>query len=135
MKEIRWREAFSVGVRELDDQHRELIELLAELARLQREGEGQAHISAALTRLVDYIAEHFAAEESYMVRFSCADLRAHREEHRAFIRKILDFRKDYLEGRETLGEELIAFLMQWLEGHILGTDQGYRECFRENGLG
>lgn len=134
MDRIEWRDEFSVGVEEIDAQHRELIGLLNELADAKGAGGASELVSDILSRLVDYVAYHFGNEENHMVRFDYKDLVPHRQEHRAFIRKIQDLRRGYLEDRETLTDDLSAFLMQWLETHILGTDQKYRQCFREHGL-
>ena len=134
MERIDWRNEFSVGVEEIDAQHKKLIGLINDLAEARDAGKAPDRISDILSRLVNYVANHFGTEEGYMVRFNYAELGPHRQEHRTFIRKIQEFRKGYLEDRETLSEELIAFLTRWLENHILGTDQRYRQCFRENGL-
>ncbi len=134
MKRIEWRDEFSVGVEEIDAQHRQLIGLINELADAKGADGASDLVSDILSRLVDYVAYHFGNEEKYMVRFDYEDLVPHRQEHRAFIRKVQDLRRGYLEDRETLSDDLSAFLMEWLETHILGTDRKYRQCFHEHGL-
>ena len=61
-----WSEKYSVGIREIDDQHKKLIGLVARLQDAMREGKGKAVLDKVLAELIQYTRTHFAAEERIM---------------------------------------------------------------------
>jgi hemerythrin-like metal-binding protein len=84
--------------------------------------------------MVEYIDYHFGTEETYMSRFRYEDLEPHRNEHRIFIRKVFDFRKQFSMDSQLLSKEMLTFLTDWLCHHIRETDKKYTPCFIKNGL-
>jgi hemerythrin-like metal-binding protein len=134
MNKIEWSENFSVGVAEIDNQHRQLIGLINDLVEAKNQNKSMDELSTMISKMADYLDYHFGTEEKYMLRFQYAGLESHRNEHRTFIRKVFEFRKQYSLDSQSLTQDLLAFLMGWLRHHILETDMSYSQCFRENGL-
>ena len=99
-----------------------------------RYGKDSEIVSDIISRMVDYIDYHFGSEETYMTRFHFPGLVSHRNEHRVFIRKAFELRKQHVQDKEDLSLDVLAFLMDWLRKHITETDAAYRHCFLENGL-
>jgi hemerythrin-like metal-binding protein len=67
MEPVQWSEKFSVGVRELDQQHQQLIKMLNRLISIQ--GTTNTHsetVSDTLMAMTRYAQVHFKAEESLM---------------------------------------------------------------------
>lgn len=94
MDKYLWKTIYNVGVSELDDQHREIINILNELAYLLQEGRG--NLNNSLDKLVEYTNFHFQAEESYCTKcnypFIDNDLKEHRE-----LRERIFYLKDRFE--------------------------------------
>jgi len=134
MNKIEWSENFSVRVSEIDKQHQQLITILNDLIEARNHEKNIDEISATISKMVEYIDYHFGTEEKYMLRFHYAGLQPHRNEHRSFIQKVLDFRKQLSLGNPTILTDMLSFLMDWLRVHICETDKKYSQCFRENGL-
>jgi hemerythrin-like metal-binding protein len=70
MEPVQWSERFSVGVRELDEQHQQLIKLLNRLIATQ--GTINTHsetISDVLMAIPRYAQVHFKAEERLMEEY------------------------------------------------------------------
>ena len=63
MQPLEWREESSVGIPELDAQHRHLIELLGELVRCAHSGESGGFIPTALQEVNRYAEQHLQREE------------------------------------------------------------------------
>jgi len=52
-------------------------------------------------------------------------LAAHKAEHAELTAKVLAFKKDFDAGRASVSVQLMMFLLQWLQSHILNSDQAY----------
>ncbi len=134
MKTITWSNALSVGVAEIDRQHQNLLSIFNDLVQAAENESSRSVVSEHISKLIAYIDYHFGTEETYMTRFRYPDLHSHRQEHRMFIRKVLSFRRDHAAGKDSLTEDILAFLSDWLRVHIPEVDMAYSRCFRENGL-
>jgi hemerythrin len=131
---IQWDDSFSVNVREIDQQHQKLVGMLNEFEERLRQNPQQA-FQALLDSLVEYTQYHFATEEKYFKKFSYPDARAHIEEHRKFVEKVLGVRSNFIKrGELILFFEITNFLKDWLTTHIKGSDKAYAKCFNDNGL-
>ena len=63
---IEWTDELSVGIQEIDDQHRLLVSILNKLHTAMYEHQGKEVAEKILNELVDYTKIHFAVEESLM---------------------------------------------------------------------
>lgn len=125
MEPIQWSDAYSVGVPELDEQHKGLIALIN---RLSEEGHRSRLIAETLDALDRYAREHFGAEEALLRRLDDQHLEEHQRQHRAF-EEWLDASKQVYRFSATLdpfADTINAFLRNWLINHILKTDMAYK---------
>lgn len=125
MSLIEWSPRLSLGIDEIDHQHRKLIELINDLDRAMEQGQGKAVIGRTLDGLVAYTQFHFSAEEKLMDRCSYPGSERHKGEHVAFVRKLIDFKTGYAAGQLGLSIAVMSFLSTWLTEHIQGTDRQY----------
>lgn len=131
---IEWDQKYSVGIHDLDEQHKQLIDIINTLHDARGVDNALESLSTILHSLVGFAARHFTAEEDYMVRFGYADYEQHRRLHDAFVQKVSDFHEDLNDSVPTLSEDVMFFLRDWLINHILGVDMKYSEFFKEQGL-
>jgi len=120
-----WNEKYSVGIRELDAQHKQLITLLNELYEAMQNGAAESKLAKIINELVNYTRTHFATEEKYMEKYNYIGLSSQKSEHSRFIEKINAFKQDYDAGKVALSLSLASFLKDWLSSHILGSDKQY----------
>ena len=73
MEKIIWDEGFSVGVPEMDRQHRQIIYLINSLIEKQYIAVDSEIISDTLARMLEYANEHFRREEQYMLESGYPD--------------------------------------------------------------
>ena len=131
---MEWDDSYSVGVSSLDNQHKELIQIIDEFAGAFFDGESQRVIAPILSRLIAYTKTHFETEENLMISYGYEGFVEQREEHRALTRRILEFQRRYESGDRDVAHELLDFLGKWMMEHILVVDMKYKEFFREQGV-
>ena len=123
--DITWTPEMSVGVPELDADHRILVDLINKLADAQDVNDAGV-IESVLDRLAIYIDEHFQREEAYMESAGYPQLPEHRQKHRALTAQVEQIRLDFFLGnRDSIGEYTLVFLKEWLRQHILVEDMQY----------
>ncbi|NFU41601.1 bacteriohemerythrin, partial [Clostridium sporogenes] len=77
---------------------------------------------------------HFSYEEDVMRKYEYNDLENHKIEHEAFIKKISSINEEEIdEKQKNFLMDLLAFIVNWIENHILKSDLKYKEYL--NGLG
>ncbi len=131
---FQWEDSYSVKIKEIDDQHKVLVGMIAKLHEALSQGKGKDMMGVIVNELVDYSINHFSLEEKYMQTYGYPNYTSHKKEHYDFINKIDVFRSDFQAGKIMLSLEVMNFLKDWLTKHIMGVDQQYSMFFREKGL-
>jgi len=127
-----WKDEYSVQIRSIDAQHRNLFATAAELYSAMSAGQGKTACTRILDRLVQYTSVHFAHEERLMRQYNYPELAAHKAEHDALTKQVLQFQADFQGRRATLTVQLLQFLKDWPEKHIKGTDKRYVPCLSKS---
>jgi hemerythrin len=128
-----WDDKFSVSVKEIDTQHKNLIKMVNDFYNCVKSDDKKA-LSSLLNSLIKYTVHHFATEEKYMKQFNYPGTAAHIKEHQAFAEKATDVKKRFDSGELVLSVEVTNFVKNWIIQHVLGTDKKYSQCFIDNGL-
>ncbi len=131
---MKWIDDYSVCVEEIDNQHKSLINTINELFEAMKLGRANDVLAEIIDNLIKYAAIHFDTEERYFDQFNYEFSADHKEEHRKFEEEVVKFKAGFEAGNIILSMELFKFLKNWLINHMIGEDQKYKQCFRENGL-
>jgi hemerythrin len=131
---VNWSEQYSVGVMEIDNQHKGLVKLINKLFDAMADGQANKVLHEIIEELVKYTHVHFATEEQYFASFNYAESEAHIAEHNKFVMEVSRFKAQFEAGNIVLSFEVFKFLKSWLINHIQGSDKKYSECFIANGL-
>lgn len=125
---LEWMDSWSVGVQQLDQEHRQLIDLINELRVTHEVGlkgsERQIKIHEVVSELIWYAENHFRFEESLMAAAGYPDLAAHRKSHLLFRVQLSNLAMSF-HGEEGDLLDLYGFLAGWIRFHVLETDQLY----------
>lgn len=134
MEPIQWSDNFSVGVRQFDEQHKQLIRMLNRIAADPDAGTRSETISDLLNSMTNYAQVHFEAEEVLMIQYGYPQLKEHADQHNTFRRKTVELCMDTMNRVEAVPESILQYLRDWLIGHILQSDMAYKPFFREHGV-
>ncbi len=131
---VEWKdEKYSVGVEEMDEQHRNMVEIINKMHSAMKEGKGNEKIEEILEEMEDYTEYHFEAEEKLMENndYSERKLKKQKEQHEKFVEKIEEYREKIEGGTLTLSMDIMNFLKDWLSNHIAEVDMKYKEFFED----
>lgn len=123
MELFKWSEKYSVNIQKIDDQHKKLFELVNSFNKAIAEGRGNSVEEKVLSDLITYARAHFYKEENLFEKYLYPDYLKHKEEHDKFIKQVLDFKKQLMEGKTELPHKIFHFLKNWLTNHILIVDK------------
>jgi hemerythrin len=131
---LEWTEDLSVGIQEIDEQHKVLVGLLNELDEAIHQKKGREVSGEILNRLVDYTKIHFAVEESLMRILHYPDYDDHKHHHEELLHQVLDLQEKYINGGANITMALLHFLKSWLSEHIIKSDKLYTPHFLSMGV-
>ena len=134
MEKIIWGEDFSVGVRVLDEQHKQIVTMVNTLIEMSNAKIGSEIISDTLTKMTLYAINHFSKEEEYMLEYNYPEYSIQKKQHSEFKRKTVDFCMETMAHKETVPAEIFMYLKSWWTNHILKEDMKYKKYFNERGL-
>lgn len=132
-KLIEWNAQLDIGLDEINRQHRALLHLINELYYLLNHNYGLASVKRVVQGLIDYTANHFAYEEILFSQIGYDQTDEHVAKHHKLVEEVLQFQRRVEKG-EDIGDELMAFLKNWLQQHIMREDKAYVEAFKNNNL-
>ena len=97
-------------------------------------GRGNDILDSVFEELIEYTETHFKDEEQLLQVTQYAGLQGHIIEHQAFINRLSELHDKHHTGKTFLTVETLAFIRNWLNGHIKGTDKQYTQCLNDNGI-
>ena len=129
-----WSEKYSVNIKEIDNQHKKLIGMVGQLNSAMRQGKGKDALGKILADLIQYCRTHFADEERIMKAGGYPDYEAHKAKHKWMTDRVAEIFREYQEGRATITLEVMKFLENWVDQHIMGTDKQYASFLNAKGI-
>ncbi len=131
---FKWKDNFSVGIEEIDNQHKRLFEIGGEIYNLATLKDGQDHydeIMALLKGLKDYTVYHFGFEESLMEKYNYDKIEEHKKQHAMFVEKLVDLETQEIDSRQKkVILDVLDFVVNWISSHILGSDFKYKDVIK-----
>jgi hemerythrin-like metal-binding protein len=122
VKDIVWSKILSIGVEEIDEDHRKLVSIFNTLNHAVSAAEPPDYLAATLEELINCTVWHFSHEERLMLKYQYKDMDAHKAEHRELIETAKELQQELLQGGGSMAEQHIEILERWLTEHILTTD-------------
>ncbi len=120
-----WLEKYSVGIPQINEQHKTLIKLINDLHEAMRAGQGSQQVGKILDELVRYTKVHFSYEETLLRQKGYSKFAEHQAVHKKLTAQVVDLQEKQRAGRLMLTVEVMQFLKNWLADHIMGHDKQY----------
>lgn len=132
-----WKKEYSIGVEEIDIQHKELFRIVSEFLNiLTKYGEKDEHIAKTeetLEFMKNYVVEHFESEEKLQIKIGYPEYASHKLLHDRMVKLVLNFEEQYNSqtNKERLIKEFAGTLLAWLVNHVVVADREIADYVRE----
>jgi len=133
LQHFEWKDAYSVKVKIIDEQHKNLFKIIDELYQSILAGNQKENLPEILKQLNDYANYHFSTEEKYFKKFNYKEADVHIAIHQTFKKRLAGMEAK-ASNKNFDGFELLVFLQNWWVNHILDIDKKYSENFNQHGL-
>jgi hemerythrin len=121
---IQWRDSLSIGIEEIDNQHKELLRRFNELLAACESGKGREELERLIGFLDDYVRTHFRDEEALQRMRGYPAYESHRAEHSFFIVRLKALKEEI--GKDGVATHHVLetnnLLLSWLINHISKVD-------------
>ena len=131
---IEWEEKYSVGIISIDEQHKKIIDIINRIIAAKELDDNTKEITEILNEMAAYSHEHFKTEETHMIEFKYPEYQYHKEEHIDFSLRTLAYQSRVITGDNRVANAILEYLKSWLVNHIQKTDKKYSDCFKKNRL-
>lgn len=132
---FKWKEQYNTGLDEIDEQHQKLFKIGRRLYEITSLNDGVDHydeIMEVLEELRLYTNYHFQYEEKLMEKNNYENFKIHKLEHKSFVNKVFKIDAEKVdEDQEMTTLEILKFVANWIEWHILKTDFQYATYLKE----
>lgn len=129
-----WKNEYSVDIQSIDKQHKKLFDMVNQLHDAMKSGVGAKLVPVILNSLVSYTRDHFADEEKFMRQAAYPAYANHKVEHDKLTSEVVKLVQDMEAGRAAMSMQLLDFLKDWLQKHILNTDKQYSRQLQAAGV-
>jgi hemerythrin len=107
----------------MDHGHKQLMELINQLADGMENNEQKESCSNMLEQFVERIARHFLAEEEMMDRHQYPKAMEHKALHAAMLEDVRVFKRAYDTSGNTESVTLLVMLDSWLKRDMMEADK------------
>ncbi len=119
---LQWKDEYATGIDEVDEEHRDLIDVINRLHELLLAEDARMTVPAFFARLLEGVSAHFALEERIMGESRYAELAAHREDHERLLEEIRDLMEAFGHAEEVDSVDLALRLEPWFRHHFATHD-------------
>lgn len=135
MSFLKWNEELSVGIPSIDEEHKALVQHFNALHEAVHLGAGEMALKSVIDGMITYIVSHFGHEEAFMRATDYPGFKQHKEEHLRIWRHVMTIDEKAKGGvTDDLANEVLAFLKDWIMGHVLYDDRAMGEHLKASGL-
>ena len=131
MKDLQWKDEYSLGIPAVDLQHKRIFDCFISIAEEGLAKNNAWHADSSTIQLAKLIQEHFTLEENVMKKlgYTETEFDRHVEEHRKYHGDMSDLAKDSLKTKGSLTREKIKAAQRRFREHITSSDKQYVNFF------
>ncbi|MFZ3073362.1 MAG: bacteriohemerythrin [Thermodesulfobacteriota bacterium] len=131
---LEWTQDYSIGIKDIDDQHKELFDRINMLQNAMMAGKGEQEIEGTFKFLEEYIVLHFSSEEKLQYGAGYPDYPGHKDLHEAFKKTFVELKRkfDSSGARKTaVAIEINKAVSDWIIKHIFVEDKKVGRFLKE----
>jgi hemerythrin len=129
--EIAWSDYLSVGVPEMDDEHRQFISRVNDLNKAIIESEDKSTVERLMDLMLMEASHHFWHEQELLARWKYPETAAHIAKHAELTAQFERLMKEFAQTDVNFVWALKGLqLKQLLVEHLLKEDMKYRDFLR-----
>ena len=121
MSLFEWNDEFSVGIAEIDTEHRELFRIAEELHEGLLNGTAEDDLEITYSRLAEQTRAHFEREDAILRKQGNPNVEQISREHSRLTEKVEALERRLEKRQARLDVETLRFLRTWLDRHIRDT--------------
>lgn len=129
MTDLHWNDGYSLGIPEVDLQHKRIFDCFVTIAEEGLTKRDRWLADSSIVQLVGLLQGHFALEESLMRILGYPELERHIEEHRRFSAELDALAQKSLRTKESVSHAMIEVFQKWQREHIMKSDRHYANYF------
>ncbi|MBU1427064.1 MAG: bacteriohemerythrin [Gammaproteobacteria bacterium] len=126
-----WTSNLNTGIEAIDKQHKMIVEYINQLDDAKSCAGNKELVAKVIKNLVNYTISHFEYEERMLEQAEYPFLKAHKNIHELFVRRVSEYQNRFKLG-ENITEELHDLMFNWLFGHIKHDDMDYVSSISNN---
>ena len=107
-----WNEDFNTGVKFIDEQHRYFFNIVSTLKENLNDGVCKESASKIFFSLAHYVEHYLIQEEIYFKDYNFPTTREHKDLHKEFIRRVVQFQVDYEKDVVETCRTMLVYLAQ-----------------------
>ncbi len=134
MSTLNWQADYNINVTQIDEQHRQMLDIALDLHTAVTERRSTATLIKKFDTLADYTRKHFAFEETLMLEYQYPGLEAHRHEHANLLHHLEMFRRGLESGKLLQLSPSVTVDGDWVLTHVAGADRELGEFLNQQGL-
>lgn len=119
---LEWKDHYSVGVASMDDEHREMIDLINDVYEKLGSTPDAEAIESCLEEIFNTISLHFALEERIMRDSGYSEYEDHKDDHEDLLDDIRDLMDSYAADPTDGAWQLKLRLSDWFGKHFATFD-------------
>src|SRR5689334_20060917 len=122
MSRLQWTVSDAVFVTEMDDEHKEIFEALADVQSALSRETSAAQLRKLTDSLLSRMDGHFAHEERLMRAARYGSFGWHKLKHDGARKRVAGFVERLSRGESGAGAALVEYLTDWLHAHTRVAD-------------
>ena len=134
MARLEWNISLESGNKELDRQHKELVDIGNSLIYLSFSKAEQKRLEMQLKKLLRHIVHHFEFEERLQAEIGYDFQKEHTKEHQILLEKALAVKASYESGTMKSSDLFSFFLDEVVVGHMQMEDKKFYPYLKRNTL-
>lgn len=126
---VEWSDEFEIGVKQIDDEHKSIIDNYNKLFQMQKEKTDVSFYKELLDFLFEYVNSHFEHEEQLQQKIGFSECVEHKNRHENFKSKVNELIEQQTQKEITQEDinTISIFMQDWLFHHFLVEDKKIKD--------